>query len=293
MQARRLLLAPVILLTAAVSACSINVSAERHTATEKKSFTVTGTPDVVLKTFDGAIEVTTWDRPEVAVTIERYAGSQAEAEELEVKAVQDGDTITVEAIRPERTVQVGFHVGRGVKLVATLPKQANLEARTGDGAISAKGVDGRVELNTGDGAISGADLSGDLAVHTGDGSVALDGVSGRVTVNTGDGSVRVRGAPRVLRATTGDGSINLDLASGTVLEEDWLVTTGDGSIRASLPAALSAEIDARTGDGRISADELGLTTSDSRRELRGTLGAGGRQLKLRTGDGSISLSKGA
>lgn len=294
MPASRLRVVSVLILAASAAACSINVSAERQTVTEKKSFKVTGTPEIHLKTFDGAIEVTAWDQPEVALTIERYAGNEADAKKLEVKTSQEGNTITVEAIRPEHEgVQVGLHVGRGVKLIAMVPKESNLEARTGDGAISAEGVRGRIELNTGDGAIAGKDLSGEVTAHTGDGSIALEGVGGRVAIDTGDGSVRVQGAPRVLRANTGDGSVALDLASGTALDEDWVVTTGDGSIRASLPAEFDAEIDASTGDGRISAEGLGLMTSDSRRELRGTLGAGGRQFKLRTGDGSINLSKGA
>ena len=55
-----------------------------------------------LKTFDGSIEVTSWDKPEVGVTIERRAGTQAEAEALKVTTSQDGNRIVVEAVQPER-----------------------------------------------------------------------------------------------------------------------------------------------------------------------------------------------
>lgn len=292
MLASRLPVVFVPLLTAALAACSINVSAERHVTTEKKSFPVTGRAEVVLKTFDGAIEVTTWDQSEVAVTIERYAGSEAEAEALKVNATQSGNTITVEAVKPEPAVEVGFNAGRGVKLIVSLPVESDLDARTGDGAISADGVRGRIALRTGDGAVRASQLSGDLTVHTGDGSVTLEGVAGRLDVSTGDGSVQIGGAPQALKAHTGDGSIGLELTAGASLDEDWEISTGDGSVHVSLPDGVNAEIDAKTGDGRVSGEGLGLEVSESRRELTGRLGTGGRQLKIRTGDGSISLSKG-
>ena len=52
---------------------------------------MTGKAEISLKTFDGSIEVTAWDKPEVALTIERHADTQAEAEALKVKAEQDGN----------------------------------------------------------------------------------------------------------------------------------------------------------------------------------------------------------
>src|SRR5512134_3322210 len=101
-------LASAAVLALGASACSINLSAEQWVGTEKKTFPVTGKAEVNLKTFDGAIEVTTWDRPEVGLVIERKAGSQIEGEALKVTSTQDGNRITIEAIKPERQVQVGY-----------------------------------------------------------------------------------------------------------------------------------------------------------------------------------------
>ena len=276
------------------SACSINVNAEPFVATDQKSFSVTGTPEVSLKTFDGSIEVTAWDKPEVGLTIERRAGSQAEADALVVNTSQDGNRIVVEAVQPERDKQVGFHIGQGrsVRFVVSVPKQTDLVARSGDGSIAATGVQGRVELRSGDGSVRGADLDGDIIVHTGDGSIALDNTAGRLDLSTGDGSVRVQGAPTLVKAHTGDGSVALDVTAGASIGEDWEITTGDGGVRLSLPPTINAELDASTGDGSISAGDFGLeTTADARHELRGRIGDGGPLLKVRTGDGSITVAK--
>ena len=137
------------------SGCSINLSAEHYIGKEEKTFAVTGKPELSLKTFDGSIEVTTWDKSVVGVTIERRAGSQAEAEALKVTTSQDGNRIVVEAVQPERSVQVGIHVGRSVRFVVSVPKNTDLVARTGDGSIAVTGVHGKLELRTGDGSVTG------------------------------------------------------------------------------------------------------------------------------------------
>ena len=90
------------LTVAATTACSIDLSAEHYIGKEEKSFAVTGKPELALKTFDGSIEVTTWDKPQVGVTIERRAGSQAEAEALKVTADRTATASCVRRCSPRR-----------------------------------------------------------------------------------------------------------------------------------------------------------------------------------------------
>src|SRR3954454_20351648 len=86
--------APLLALAVATSAaCSITLDAAQYVGKEDKTFTVTGNPDVVLKTFDGSIQVTSWDKAEVAVTIERRAVNQGDANALKVTAEQTGNRI--------------------------------------------------------------------------------------------------------------------------------------------------------------------------------------------------------
>jgi Toastrack DUF4097 len=278
------------------TACSINLNAEQYVNKEHKTFAVTGKADVELKTFDGSIEVTAWDKPEVAVTIERRADTQADAEELKVTAEQNGSRVIVHALKPERRdsgVQVGFHYGRSVRFVVNVPRTTDLNATSGDGSISVSGVSGRVEARSGDGSVTTSDIKGDVALDTGDGSITAENVSGNVKVNTGDGSVTIKGQPQGLVAHTGDGSLNLDVTSGGGSPAgDWELTTGDGGIHVTLPANFNAQLDAHTGDGGIDANDFGLRPSgEERNDLRGAIGTGGPTLRLRTGDGGITLSK--
>jgi hypothetical protein len=76
------------------------------------------------------------------------------------------------------------------------------------------------------------------------------------------------------------------------MSEDWNITTGDGGVTLYLPSGFGAELDAHTGDGGIRND-LDVVSASSgernRRTLRGRLGQGGKQIRIRTGDGSIRL----
>ena len=124
--------------------------------------------------------------------------------------------------------------------------------------------------------------------------VTADEVKGHLLVDTGDGGVTISGNLAGLRVRTGDGSIVYRAADVTSMTEDWDITTGDGGVSLYLPQDFSAELDAHTGDGAIRND-LDVTTGDggeiNRRTLRGRLGEGGRQLRIRTGDGAIRLRK--
>jgi hypothetical protein len=285
----------ILALAAAVStACTIDLDAAQYTAKEEKSFTVTGRTELSLKTFDGSIRVTAWDKAQVALTIERQAGSQAEAESLKVKTEQNGNRIVIEAVKPEGNdgVHLGWHAGRSVSFVLQVPKETDLTASSGDGSIDAAGLSGTVQLRSGDGSIKATDLTGDVTVHTGDGSVDAHNVAGALDVSTGDGSVSISGAPKGLKARTGDGAINVQVATVASPAEDWDISTGDGSVTVALPSGFNAQLDVHTGDGSISAEDFGLRPSgEEKNNLQGTLGSGGRTLRIRSGDGSIHVGK--
>lgn len=290
-------LVPLVLVPLALSACAINLDAARYTDREERHFTVSGTPDVVLSTFDGAIEVRAWDKPEVMVTVEKQAESVEAAKAIKVRFDQAGNRITVEVEKPEpfSGIKIGINTSRSAKLTVSVPRQSNLQARSGDGSIRLNGISGTIDVKSGDGAISGTALDGDLTVRTGDGSVTLEDVKGRLELATGDGSLEVRGALSKLRAHTGDGSVTVRALAGSRTDEDWDLTSGDGPMTLELPADFAADVDAHTGDGGITVEGLSIAgggpTGEHHDDLKGQLGAGGKVLKLRTGDGPIRLRR--
>src|SRR3954468_15985769 len=277
-----------------VAGCTVTLDSQSQIVRDEKRFTVKGAPSVHLTTFDGAIQIQSWDKTEVLVEIEKRGPTREAVEALEVKSSQDGDTIDVEVLKPRGTFGFGVRVSGSARLNVWLPRQSQVKARSGDGSILVEHVKGAVDLHTGDGGIRLNDVSGELTLNTGDGSITADDVQGRLAVDTGDGAVTISGDVSSLRIHTGDGSIIYRAQGATSMTEDWDITTGDGAILLYLPQDFSAELDAHTGDGGIRNDlsvAAEATGEINRRTVRGRIGDGGRQLRLRTGDGAITLKK--
>ena len=272
----------------------VSLDSQGYTTREERTFDVSGTPDVRVTTFDGSIQIKTWDKDQVLVEIEKRGPTEEALKSLEVVAEQTGNHIQVEVRRPsggESFFGIG-NFSRSAKIVATLPRKANVVASSGDGSIRIERVAGRCELRTGDGSVRGSDIEGDVVAHTGDGSVTLQDVSGAVDLTTGDGGVSLSGALGGVRVETGDGSVTVRADQGSRMADDWTVRTGDGSVVLYLPSDFAAELDAHTSDGSVTSD-LEVTTTVSgridKKTLKGRLGEGGRTLRIRTGDGSIRL----
>lgn len=285
----------VVLAGAVASGCVVNVDSQGQIVREEKRFSLDeGIPELHLATFDGAIEVQSWERPEVVVEIEKRGPTREAVESLTVESTRDGNRIDVQAKRPrtETFHSFGFNVSTSAKLIVSVPRRADIVARTGDGSIRVERVNGRLELRTGDGAIRASDVNGELLFNTGDGSIVVDGAEGRLALETGDGGVNVTGQLSSVKMHTGDGSIVYRAEPGAAMTDDWEISTGDGSVSLYLPKTFAANLDAHTGDGAIRNDlEIIREGSDesNRRTIRGRLGEGGRRLRVRTGDGSIFL----
>jgi DUF4097 and DUF4098 domain-containing protein YvlB len=263
---------------------------DAYVQSEEKRFFTTGTPDVSLSTFDGAIEIRSWDKAEVEIIIERHASSKAVLDEIEIQSQQDGNKVTVNVTAPKRSGFMGF--SRSAKLIVQLPTFSNVAAKSGDGSIELARITGRLDLRTGDGSIRGRDLAGDVKAATGDGAVNLDGLDGSLDIETGDGSVALSGKLTAVRARTGDGSLAIHADPGSLTASGWDLTTGDGAITLELPPVFDAELDAHTGDGRIQIQDVPLsnrTEQNDKSTIRGQLGSGGGPVRLRTGDGSITI----
>ena len=267
----------------------------RYVEREEKHFPVAGSPDVSLSTFDGAIEIRPWDKPEVQVVVEKRGRDKEATAAIEVHAEASGNRVDIRVTTP-KTSGFGFHFNdsRSAKLIVSLPASSDVKASSGDGSIDIERVAGRVELRSGDGSIRGHSLGGDVSAHTGDGSIKLDGVNGTLNADTGDGSITVAGTLTIVRARSGDGNVTIQAGHGSVPSGDWDITTGDGSVTLEVPDAFGAELDAHTGDGSIRMHDLTLsnvTGEIGKRTVRGRLGAGGHAVRVRTGDGSIVLKR--
>jgi len=252
--------------------------------------TIAQITDLHVTTDDGSVQIDASDRREIGARV-TTRGWRIGPDEVTISESQTGDRVDIEVRVPHE--HWGMNFGhRDIKVILQVPREADLDIRTGDGSVGVQPVSGHVRIFTGDGSITADGLQGEIRLHTGDGSIRATGLDGRLEADTGDGHMDVRGRFDVLDLRTGDGGIEADVERGSKVSGAWSLRSGDGGITLRLPDDLSADLDAHAGDGHITLDlPVSVAGSISTSSVRGKLGAGGPPLRVQTGDGSIHLQK--
>jgi DUF4097 and DUF4098 domain-containing protein YvlB len=234
---------------------------------------VSGTPRINVETFDGALLIRGWDKPEVNVNVIKRASSEKGLRGIRYQASKNGNDINITASFDKafaQSIAPGVtNINANVTLEIFVPRNVVLRASSGDGRLSLEGVAGELDLRTGDGSID-----------------VVDG-RGRVVAKTGDGRIRIANFNGAADAITGDGRINLE---GRFTQ--LAARTGDGTITLALPADFNAyiETDAEkvTNEGLTVTEE---TNPSAKRLRRWKIGSGGMVITLRTGDGRVILQR--
>jgi DUF4097 and DUF4098 domain-containing protein YvlB len=275
---------------AIASVLALGLSSGRAIAGDySKSYTITSRPQVHVVTDDGSVNVSSGDSDQVEFHVE-YQGWKLD-KSLRIESHQEGDRVELTAhILGHTFLSIGNW--RNLHIEVRVPKDADIQVETGDGAITAREISGSVDLRTGDGRVSVRDLKGSLRIRTGDGSVEGSNLDGQCEATSGDGRIHLAGRFDVLAVHSGDGSIDAAATSGSTLRSPWKIQSGDGGITLAIPGDLSADIDASTGGGHISADiPVAVDGVFSESHVRGKLNGGGPSLTVHSGDGSIHLTK--
>jgi hypothetical protein len=223
--------------------------------------------------------------------------SNGQLPEASFQVVRDGANVTICAMpvgsstcttEGIRSRGEGWRRG-SVAFTVLLPRGVKIDAVSGSGAISVRNAGEEVVATTGSGSVRVLTAAGQVRARTGSGSVEVSEAGGPVAVTTGSGSINVSTAAGPVNARTGSGSIDIRMLALRA-SDDMEFTTGSGQITLRLPRDFHGEIDARTGNGRINTDfPLTVQGSMGRGSLRGTIGEGGRRIRLASGSGGIAL----
>jgi DUF4097 and DUF4098 domain-containing protein YvlB len=254
-----------------------------------RSFQVPAHPHVHVEADDGRVEITTWDRHEVAVHVESRGwrvGSQ-----LQLDAQQKGSDVNISARSPHGWVSFGISMHE-LRIEVSMPREADLEIRTGDGSVMVGPLTGRVDVRTSDGSILLKGVRGTMRLISADGGIDGENLDGTIDASTQDGHIRVSGRFDALELGSGDGRVMAEAQPGSVIKDGWTLHTGDGPLSLRVPPGLKADVEAQTGDGHISFDlPVEFSGEWNSSYLRGRMNGGGPPLRLHTGDGSIRVEK--
>jgi hypothetical protein len=207
-----------------------------------------------------------------------------ELDDIHYEVVQAGGNVTICAIwnNNSRCEDGGVEQLRrndhndnhsSVKMTVQVPRSVRVGAHSVNGGVSVRDVGAEVMANT---------VNGGVTVRNASGPVNAETVNGGVDVNTSAGPVT---------AETVNGNVDARMASLSG-NDDMTFKTVNGSVAIYVPARFDATFRFDTVHGGIDSDfPMTLSGRWGPRHAAGTIGAGGRDLRASSVNGSIQLRK--
>ncbi len=261
---------------------------------------------VSVDTFNGSVEVLSWEKDAVQITGTKYASREEDLAGMKIDVKADDSSVQVRTIRPEsrrgnmgaryfvrvpRRVQLDFiRSSNGQIRVEDVEGDTRLE--TSNGAVRLRRVTGRLDARTSNGAIEGGDVAGSAILRTSNGAIRVDRITGSVQANTSNGTIQIA----MMRPKTGDrlefesSNGSLDLAFEELSNNELRASTSNSSITLRVPPTIKAQLRASTSNSSITSD-LDVTTHGTltKNRLEGEINGGGPLIHLTTSNGSIKL----
>ena len=207
-----------------------------------------------------------------------------ELDDIHYEVVQAGGNVTICAIwnNNSRCEDGGVEQLRrndhnenhsSVRITVQVPRSVRVGAHSVNGGVSVRDVGAEVKANT---------VNGGVTIRNALGPVRAETVNGGVDVNTSAGPVT---------AETVNGNVDARMASLSG-NDDMTFKTVNGSVAIYVPARFDATFRFDTVHGGIDSDfPMTLSGKWGPRHAAGTIGAGGRDLRASSVNGSIQLRK--
>jgi hypothetical protein len=273
-------------MTAACDDMDIDLGGQKYEAPFHYGFDVHPGARLDLETFNGAVEIHSWDQNKVDISGTKFANSTALRDSIKIDATGTPDSVTVRAIRPPE-----HHGSMGAKFVVHVPKNIILDHITNsNGGVRIDGVDGSVNARTSNGAIHVEKVNGPVEATTSNGSIEVTDATGNLMMHTSNGHIQADHVTGTVEAESSNGSITLNFTAAP--KNNVHATTSNSSIEISLPESAAVRVRASTSNGSISSDyEVAQSGDNSKNHLEGAIHGGGPLLDLETSNGSIKIVK--
>lgn len=165
-----------------------NISAERD---DEQSFDVRAPSQLVVENVCGAVDVRAGSdgviryKAHVTAWGRNAEDAQKALKEIEIDAVQDGDTLRIGLKNPDQVCSGRTRRPPSVDISIEAPAQTAAQLRTSAGSVSLVGLERDAQLHTDFGSITVRDLTGALLAESNNGEISVNGV------DAGAGSVQL------------------------------------------------------------------------------------------------------
>ena len=258
-----------------------------------KSYAMSLSGTIVLKTSDADITITGSDRSDVHVKVMRKVttkGWTMGTQEFSIEVEERGGNLEIVERSSGSHVSFVGYMSEKYKIDIEAPRGVNLDLDGDDDDYFITSIDGAIALDLDDGDADFRHCNGrDFSFDLDDGDIRMDKAAGKLSVKLDDGDLEIDNAAFTrIDATVNDGDIKL----ATTLDDDgdYYIRADDGGIYLVILGG-GGRFDIRHDDSRISASRDFEFIREREEETVLELAGGSAQFNIRTDDSSIQLSK--
>lgn len=231
----------------------------------EKSFQILPGKKLILNTDAGDIQITPWDKSEVAVKV---IGNENAAEKFRYNFSSTFEEVIIEA---DKKGGWSWLSNINIKFEIKVPNNFNIYANTAGGDIKIGGVKGDINVKT-----SGGDIWGDR-------------FEGNFVAKTSGGDINLFTSNAKIEANTSGGDIDLDY---TGINRGIELKTSGGDIAVKTPANFNAKAELKTSGGDVGCNlTLNNVSKLSETKVIGNINDGGAPLVAITSGGDITVYK--
>lgn len=260
---------------------TISLSAQSLRLLHEKSYEVNSGQLLEIQSDVGDIKITTWDKDIVSIKV--FGGRNA-ADDVKFYFNQTSNGVLVDA--EKRSSWSGWFGRIRVKYEIDVPRNFNLDLKTGGGDILVLDLNGEINLKTSGGDITCEEIIGNIIATTSGGDIQLNSHVGNVELKTSGGDIDIKSSNGKVNAITSGGDITVDYLGEN---KGINLRTSGGDVVVKIPESLKADLELRTSGGSIKTNIEERIKESSRTKFIGQLNGGGLELYAKTSGGDIRI----
>lgn len=294
MNSRKTVHLAVLLAIAGVMAPVVHAEPAKreYTETFDKTFPLSAGAQFTLDNRNGSIEIDTWDKEEIHIVAEKRMrpnndGFSWLTRLIGLKSVDVSTDEQAKKLFAELTIDVtGDAANRSV--ATTYPAVKGVEFQVSYRITAPKRM--VTNVKTVNGTVRVANVEGDASIETTNGSVNLSNITGTVHAESTNGRLNLKDVSGTIEAETTNGSVSVATRPDAPIAAPISLESTNGNVDVAVPAQSSFDLDLRTVNGSATC-ELPLANIDeqTRKRLKGAVGAGGPLITLRTTNGRVRV----
>jgi len=227
----------------------------------EKSFSVEKGGKLNLDTISGATNVVSHSSDTVEVIVEKNG---VDSDNFEVVFSQDGNNVTVEGRKRERS----FNLNLDIRFTVKVPQEYDVKIKTVGGSIALEALTGKVNVHTSGGSVNAKNITGETNIKTSGGAIKIEGIDGHISAGTSGGNVSVK--------------------LNNQPKQDIQLSTSGGNVIAYLIPNIAVDLYAKTTGGSASSEFTVIGDINNSR-IDGKINGGGPMLNMETSGGNVRV----